>query len=184
MLNVDTSLVIAAIAGVTTAAALTLFIASWKSKRRTKELLLANKAMATYYKLVDEIIDDPALPNEAAEFLAVLTNVLPSKQECSSFTSQMASLSNGSKSNGAQSDGARMFELIEGLGKSRPDLRDNFHAAISNGVIALFHRWSGDSWKFMQMTQEFTTDPEREFQIVYKIRNNHEASLKSNHAVA
>jgi len=180
MLNMDSSLVIAAIAGVTTAAAVSLHFLSLKAQRRAFELRAANKAMRAYYALLEEIVDDPALPNDAAEFLSVFAEILADKKTCFHFTTRVFL----SKGNGSKEAGNRLFKEIEALGASRPDLRDKFHRAIANGIIAIFHRWPGNSWKYTQIMQEVASDPKKEFQLVTKLAKEKSFPLSRDHAIA
>ena len=180
MINLDATLILIAICAGTIGATLSLQILSWKSKRRACDLRTANKAMRTYYLLLEEIIDDPALPDDAADFLSVFADILPQRKDCAYFSNGMLR----TRGNGSKEQGSRMFDKIEVLGKTRPDLRDKFHKAVANGIIAAFHRWPGDSWKFSQMMQEFASDPKKEFQLVYKMAYAKDTRTSKRHAHA
>lgn len=180
MLNIDTTLIIATVIGATSAAALVLFIATQKAKLRSYELKTANKALRTYYTLMDDIIDDPALPDEAAEFLAFFSEVIPHREDCNNISSRILK----SSGKASRSSGNSMFHLIEDLGKTRPDLREKFHKAVANGIIAMFHRWPNNSWKFAQTMQEIASDPKKEYQLVYKLASSQAKQQSGTHAVA
>ncbi|WP_139975815.1 hypothetical protein [Ochrobactrum sp. CGA5] len=182
MLNVDATLVIVSIASATAGAAMALHLASLKAKRRAFDLRTANKAMRTYYTLMEEIVDDPALPLEAAEFLAFFSEVLPDKTGCAHITSSVAhSRRNPAKGNGSREKAKNMFDTIEELGEHRPDLRDKFHRAVASGIVAIFHRWPGNSWKFSQVMQEIASDPRKEFQLVYRFARDRDMTNTQNH---
>lgn len=180
MVNLDATLIVAAIGGATVGASLTLQILSWKAKRRANELRTANKAMRTYYTLLEDIVDDPALPDEAAEFLSIFAEILPKKRECHDFASGLLNYTG----NGSKEAGSKIFQLMENLGKTRPDLREKFHKAVFNGLIAVFHRWPGNSWKFSQMMQSFGSDPKKEYQLVYKLARAQNDPKHRSHAMA
>ena len=147
-----------------------------RARRRTNELQTTAAALTAHYDAVEQIIDDPALPLEALEFLSVFSEVVSDREVCGEFTDSILR---------APSERVRgavpvWAEEIEKVGRTRPDIEENFHKAVASGIVALFLRWPGNSWKFQMMIQQIAADRRKEALIAEQVAKIREKAHRSN----
>jgi hypothetical protein len=157
-----------AVTGWIVAASIAITYFSARAKRRAFELETTASALTAHYDAVDAIVDDPALPLSAVEFLSLFSDVVSDEEACNFMTDALARLQIDTAkiaTPGWQSD-------LDKLRKSRPDLAENFAKAISSGIVALFLRWPGNAWKLQRLTQVIAADRRREALLANQIANS------------
>lgn len=147
-----------------------------RARRRTSELRTTAAALIAHYDAIDRIIDDPALPTEALEFLSVFSQVVSDREVCAEFTNGILRVP-AEKMRGAPPVWAAEIEKI---GRSRPDIEENFHKAVASGIVALFLRWPGNSWKFQSMIQQIAADRRKEALLAEEVAKIRERGNRSN----
>lgn len=155
------------VAGWVVSAALVVHWLRIRARRRTSELKTTAAALTAYYDAMEKIADDPALPTSALEFLDVFAEVVSDRGACNRFTSGI--LQHGAARDKAGKTTPEWANEIEEVGKSRPDIEENFHAAVASGIIALFLRWPGNSWKFHSIMQLIAADRREEVLLAERI---------------
>lgn len=136
-----------------------------RARRRTSELQTAAAALSAHYDAVEWLIDDPATPTSALEFLSVFSEVVSDRSACDEFVDGVREITFEQ----AKQSAPGWAEEIAKLGKSRPDLEENFHKAVASGIIALFLRWPGNSWKLQKMVQEIAADRRKEAVVAQRV---------------
>jgi hypothetical protein len=155
-------------------------------RRRTDELLTTKLALIAHYDAMEAVVDDPALPVSALEFLRHFSEVTADRELCGSFTSNILRVSDED----AQKSEPKWEKDIRSVAKSRPDIAENFHKAVTNGIIAMFLRWPGNSWKLQAIFQQIAADSRQEAVIADRIvrthrgQNNHGPTLPNGLATA
>lgn len=131
-------------------------------KRRTRELKAAARSLSDHYDALDKLIEDPATPTSALEFLALFSEVVTDRDACRSLTDSILSTPfdpTGSK----EPEWARDMRK---LSNTREDLAENFQKALHSGIFALYLRWPGNSWKLYATLQEMNKNRKTEAIIV------------------
>lgn len=134
---------VSAIAGWCLATLLALRFLTYRIKRRAMELETAANALSVHYAALDAVVDDPALPTDALRFLVRLNHVISDHEACVEVTDHMADLAAG---NGA-GDRPKWAAEVDQLARTRPELVEAYRDATMAGMVALFNRWPGTSWK-------------------------------------
>lgn len=141
-----------------------------RARRRTYDLKTTAAALTAYYDAMEKIADDPALPTSALEFLDVFAEVISDRDACNGFTSGI--LQHGSAIDKVKKAAPDWANEIEEIGRTRPDIEENFHAAVASGIVALFLRWPGNSWKFHSIMQLIAADRRKEALLAERIVNS------------
>jgi hypothetical protein len=147
-----------------------------RARRRTHELQTTAAALTAHYDAVEQIIDDPALPLPALEFLSVFSEVVADREACGEFTDSVLRV----PLDRIRGSIPKWAEEIEKIGRTRPDLEENFHKAVASGIVALFLRWPGNSWKFQMMIQQIAADRRKEALIAEQVAKIRERAHKNN----
>lgn len=146
---------------------------SKSAKKRIIELQVTENALTAHYDALDAIVDDPAIPTDALRFLQHFAEAISERATCERFAYDMY-LSEG---NGGMPP---WYPQMEDLRKTRPDLTDNFHKAVSSGIIALFLRWPGKSVLLQAMLQEMAADRRKEARFAEKISRSYHSNGRGN----
>lgn len=137
-----------------------------RARRRTHELKTAAAALTAHYDAMDQIIDDPALPLSALEFLSVFSDVISDRSTCNAFTDGVLTAA-FDKSKHVSVPGWQ--DEIDAMARHRPDIAEKFHIAVQSGIIALFFRWPGNSRKLHLLYQMIAADRRREAMLAEQI---------------
>jgi hypothetical protein len=133
-------------------------------RKRTRELRATAAALTAHYDAVNVIVDDPALPLEALETLAIFTENITSKEFCEGLAGRLVF-----SENRKYESPPAWFEKMESLKSSRPDVVQNFHKAISTGLVSLFLRWPTTAQMFEQLMADLAADGRREYVIADRL---------------
>ncbi len=130
-----------------------------RARRRTFELRTTKDALTAHYNAMDRIVDDPALPLSALEFLQHFAAVTSDRDFCEELTSGVLRVAPDDLKRAGT---PRWQEDVDALRKTRPDLARDFHTAVSSGIVAMFLRWPGNSWKLQALMQQIAADSRQE----------------------
>lgn len=141
---------------------LCLQIVFMRSRRRTMELRIAAKALETHYRAMDKVIKDPALPLSALEFLTAFNAALSHKEFCDGLTDALSTPSAGESS-------STIYEEMNKVSKSRPDVAEAFQEAVVNGLVVAFSRYPNNTSKLPLVVDALRSSPKKEVQIAHRL---------------
>jgi hypothetical protein len=136
-----------------------------RARRRTNELKTAAAALTAHYDALEKLVDDPALPDSALEFLGVFAEVISDNETCDNLAEGVFQVPLEQIKNSTP----KWADEIEKIGKTRPDIEENFQKAVASGIIAMFLRWPGNSWKLQMMVQEIAADRRKEAALAERV---------------
>lgn len=140
-----------------------LQIAFMRSRRRTIELQIAAKALATHYRAMDKVIKDPALPLSALEFLTAFNEMIRHKEHCNGLTDALSAKSPN------QASSSQLIDDLERLSKTRPDISESVQEAVVNGLVVAFSRYPNNTSKIPLVVEALRSTPKREVQIAHQL---------------
>jgi hypothetical protein len=146
---------VSSVVGWTVVAMLLLAYLTMRARRRTVELEITKSALEEHFRAVERIVDDPALPISALEFIASFSETIGDETRCKRITDKLAEISLDSTKRRRQPAWAHEMEV---LSKTRPDLLENLLIAIHAGFTAMFNRWPGNSWKWQLIQAKLASD--------------------------
>lgn len=136
-----------------------------RTVRRTAELRATREALQAHYEAVDAIIDDPALPDAAAELIAFLSEVISDRNATRELVNRfLANLSRGPGEGGAA--GSKDMETLR---DTRPDLVANFHRALMSGLVVAFLKWPENAGRFSEFHAHLAADTKSESAVAARI---------------
>ncbi len=157
---------ISVVVSLTTAIVAVLQMLRSRSYRRTIELRTAKRSLEAHYDAVDDIVNDPALPDSAREMIVNFTEVLSNRELCRQFVSHFMSLGNAKFKEGPTPVWAADMDKLR---RSRPDLVERFRTAQSSGLVTIFLRWQDNAPKFYEFSAEIAANQKRGTQIADQV---------------
>lgn len=137
-------------------------------KKRLYSIRLARTALRQHYDEMERIIDDPAFPREAAEFLAMFNYVITNKDAAVEMVRDITNPRKRPNGEANASVPETLIAKVEALRSSRPDLVNGFYVAFGSGVVAVFHRWPANEKKLSAFLALTASDTHKEVQLTSK----------------
>lgn len=152
-----------------------------RAKARTVELDVVKQSMLKHYEAMSKIIDDPALPLPAVEFLCGFSHIIADRKISEDLILELLGPDEPSISRSAVS------EAMDKISETRPDLYENYTKALLNGLAVMTLRWPGHSADFAKIFTPLVGDHKKEARTVRMMTSlprNDVNFLNGNHAHA
>lgn len=161
----DSWVAVAVILPVTALIVTIIYAMRRRSQRRTNELELVAIALRAHYASISELINDPAIPDEAKEGLALFSQGIARREVAELFAADFArGVVFGRKVSKPQ-----YWDDLTRLFKTRPDLAALYQKAVMSGLVILFLRWPGNEGLYQRMTVELAAQPQKSGAVVRKL---------------
>lgn len=158
-------LMVAALISFVTMSASVIGLFRIRSQEREKQLRSALRALDAHYDAVSTLVEDPAMPLSAKVFLTRLTEAISDQEIAEMLGASFAE--DMSRDVSPESD--KLIQEVRSLAKTRPDLYDGFHTAVSAGMAALYLRWPRNARYFQAITVALASDNRMEKSLTKRV---------------